>query len=183
MARISRRIEPGPLAATPVLPSPPARGATLRRAALAGAVAIAVASAHLFADGAASAGAVAADPELARLLRAMALIKASMAAAAAWLAHRLLREPLGPGLAAGLVAAVALMAAAPVLMWHVAHVGAGAVLFHAGMVLLLVLGWRPAEAWVPARSRHRARRGPAGAPAQFDSLRPPPVSSRDEETT
>jgi hypothetical protein len=56
-----------------------------------------------------------------------------------------------------LVSAVALMAAAPVLMWHVAHVGTGALLFHAGMIALLVLGWRPAEAWLGARSRRRSR--------------------------
>jgi hypothetical protein len=89
----------------------------------------------------------------------MALTKASMAAAAVWLADRLLsRVPLGPGLAAGLVAAVASMAAAPVLMWHVAHVGKGALLFHGGMLLLLVLGWRPTEAWLTERSRGRPSR-------------------------
>jgi hypothetical protein len=158
MARLNRSFPPGPLAASPASPQrqrtsarPPAR-----RAALAVAVLLAVAVAHLAADDAASAAA-AADPELARLLRAMALIKASMAAAAAWLADRLLRCPLGPGLAAALVAAVALMAAAPVLMWHVAHVGAGALLFHAGMIALLVLGWRPAETWLAQRSRDRSR--------------------------
>jgi thiol:disulfide interchange protein len=118
-------------------------------------VLLAVAAAHFAADGEASARAVAADPELARLLRAMAFLKASMAAAAVWLADRLLREPLPTALAAGLVLAVALMAAAPVLMWHVAPVGTGALLFHAGMVLLLVLGWRPAEAWLARRSRAR----------------------------
>jgi hypothetical protein len=159
MARLNRSFPPGPLAASPAPPQrqrmsarPPAR-----RAALAVAVLLAVAVAHLAADDAASTAAAAADPELARLLRAMALIKASMAAAAAWLADRLLRCPLGPGLAAALVAAVALMAAAPVLMWHVAHVGTGALLFHAGMIALLVLGWRPAETWLAQRSRDRSR--------------------------
>ena len=42
-------------------------------------------------------------------------------------------------------------------MWHVAHVGTGALLFHAGAILLLVLGWRPLEAWLSARSRARPR--------------------------
>jgi hypothetical protein len=162
MARLTRRFPPGPLHASPVPAgstqrlrlSPP----SARRAALVVAVVLAVAVAHFATDGAASARAVAADPELARLLRAMALIKASMAAAAAWIAGRLLREPVGTGLAAGLVLAVALMAAAPVLMWHVASVGAGALLFHAGMVLLLVLGWRPAEAMLATRSRDRHSR-------------------------
>jgi hypothetical protein len=161
MARLDRRFPPGPLAATPAVPaagsSSPTRSAA-PRAALAVSVLLAVVVAHFAADGEASARAVAADPELARLLRAMAFIKASMAAAAVWLADRLLRhQPLGAGLAAGLVAAVALMAAAPVLMWHVAHVGTGALMFHAGMVLVLVLGWRPSEAWLASRSGRRSR--------------------------
>ena len=163
MARLNRAFPPGPLAASPVPDAArPARrrvsGSAVRRAALAVAVAAAVAAAHFLADGAALAQAVAADPELARLLRAMALIKGAMAVAAVWLADRLLRERLGAGLAAGLVLAVAAMAAAPVLMWHVASVGAGAVLFHAGMVLLLVLGWRPAEARLAAWWRDRQPR-------------------------
>jgi pyruvate/2-oxoglutarate dehydrogenase complex dihydrolipoamide acyltransferase (E2) component len=170
MSRLTRDFPPAPLAASPApaaaaaaaaavtpLPrrGPLASPSVRRRAALAGAVLFAVAVAHLAADDAASARAAAADPELAWLLRAMALTKAAMAAAAAWLADRLLRRPLGPGLAAGLISATALMAAAPVLMWHVAHVGTGAVLFHAGMVLMLVLGWRPTEAWLAPRSTGR----------------------------
>ena len=89
----------------------------------------------------------------------MAVTKACMAAAAVWLADRLLlRVPLGPGSAAGLVAAAAMMAAVPVLMWQVAHVGASALLFLGGIVLLLVLGWRPTEAWLHERSRNRPSR-------------------------
>lgn len=163
MARLTRNFPPGPSTASPVPAVPAARRPLLarpssRRAALAAAVLLAVAVAHLSANGAASARAAAADPELAWLLRSMALTKAAMAAAAVWLADRLLlRVSLGPGLTAGLVAAAATMAAAPVLMWHVAHVGAGALLFHAGMVLLLVLGWRPTETWLTERSRGRPR--------------------------
>jgi len=158
MARLTRSFPPAPLAASPATPPQVSARPPARRAALAVSVLLAVAVAHFAADASASANAVAADPELARLLRAMALIKASMAAAAVWLADRLLlRCPLGPGLVAGLVSAVALMAAAPVLMWHVAHVGTGALLFHAGMIALLVLGWRPTEAWLAARGANRAR--------------------------
>ena len=79
----------------------------VRRAALTVAVLLAVGAAHLAGNDAASARPAAADPELARLLRSMALIKAAMAAAAVWLADRLLRLPLGTGLAAGIVLAVA----------------------------------------------------------------------------
>jgi hypothetical protein len=166
MARLTRSFPPGPLAATPAgagggapLPRqlaserPSSERPRLRRAALAAAVLLAVAVAHLAGDDAASARAAAADPELARLLRAMAFTKAAMAAAAVWLADRLLRRPLPSWLAAGLIASAALMAAAPVLMWHVAHVGTGALLFHAATVLLLVLGWRPTENWLSERRR------------------------------
>jgi hypothetical protein len=114
MARLTRSFPPAAPVATPVpaaRPSAPVRP-PLRRAALAAAVLVAVAAAHLAGDDAASAHAAAADPELAWLLGAMALTKASMAAAAVWLADRLLREPLPTALAAGLVLAVALMAAA-----------------------------------------------------------------------
>lgn len=160
MARLDRRFPPAPLAASPAAapsPQPDVARSTGSRVALAAAVLVAMAAAYLWGDDLASARAVAADPELAWLLRAMAFTKAAMAAAAVWLADRLLRLPLGAALASGLVAASAMMAAAPVLMWHVAHVGAGAVLFHAGMLLLLVLGWRPTEAWLAARSGARAR--------------------------
>ena len=156
---MTRRFPPGPLSASPAAPAPesvPAAAAG-RRAALAAAVLLAVAAAHFAAAGEASARAVAADPELAGLLRAMAFLKASMAGAAVWLVERLLRQGLPAASAAGLVLAAALMAAGPVLMWHVARVGAGAVLFHAGLVLLLVLGWRPAEAWLARRSRAGGR--------------------------
>lgn len=162
MARLTSSFPPGPLAATPATTAhPPQEGAFerpgSRRAALAVTVLLAVAAAHFAADDAASARAAAADPELARLLRAMAFAKAAMAAAAVWLADRLLRRPLPSGLALGLILVAAMMAAAPVLMWHVAHVGKGALLFHAAAVLLLVLGWRPTEAWLAARNRERAR--------------------------
>jgi hypothetical protein len=167
MARLSPFFPPGPPKATPVpaaaaaaaQPSrhPASARPPLRRAALAGTVLLALAAAHLAGNDAASAHAAAADPELAWLLRSMALTKAAMAAAAVWLADRLLRLPIGAALAAGLVTAAAAMAAAPVLMWHVAHVGTGALLFHGGMVLLLVLGWRPTEAWLAARRREPPR--------------------------
>jgi hypothetical protein len=120
MAHLFRSLSPGPLAAMPVTaPAPRPRFSArpgVRRAALAVAVLLAVAAAHLAGNDAESARLAAADPELPRLLRAMALIKAAMAVAAVWLADRLLRRPLGAGLALGIVLAAAFMAAAPVLM-------------------------------------------------------------------
>ena len=106
----------------------------------------------------------------------MALLKGTMAAAAVWLAHRLLGRRLDAGTAAGLVLAAGMMAAAPVLIWHVAHVVAGAVLFHAGLVLLLVLGWRPAEALLEARKpavfRAGRKRPARAAPTRDTAARP-----------
>ena len=99
MARLSRDFPPGPLAATTARPGarlPTLERLGVRRAALAVAVLLAVAIAHLAADDTASARAAAADPEFARLLRAMAFTKAAMAAAAVWLADRLLRRPWAP---------------------------------------------------------------------------------------
>jgi hypothetical protein len=159
MARLSRDFPPGPLAATAT--TAPRRLPTFERpgmrcAALAIAVTLAVAIAHLAADDTASARAGAADPELARLLRVMAFTKAAMAAAAVWLVDRLLRRPLGSVLAACLAATAALMAAAPVLMWHVAHVGTGALLFHAAARPAARAGLVPTEAWLSERSRERS---------------------------
>lgn len=86
--------------------------------------------------------AVGADPELTRLLRMMALLKAALAVGAAALVGWRLGLPAGPRLAAGYIAAAALLAAGPALMWGMTHVVAGGLVFHAGLVMLIGLGWR-----------------------------------------
>ena len=124
--------------------SVPARRAAsprLSRAALLAAVGLAVAAAHLAGGGEAAARAVTADPELTRLLRGMAVLKAGLTLAAVGLVAWRVGYPTSPRLLAGLVASAVLLAAGPVLIWHVAPIVAGALLFHAGMVLLLALCW------------------------------------------
>ena len=162
MARLFHSLSPGPLAATPVTaPAPRPRFSArpgVRRAALAVAVLLAVAAAHLAGN----------DAEFGA--RSPRPIPNWRGCSAPWRSSRRRWPPRRCGWPTACCAdrsapaspsasslAAALMAAAPVLMWHVAHVGTGALLFHAAAILLLVLGWRPAEAWLSARSRERAR--------------------------
>jgi hypothetical protein len=80
--------------------------------------------------------------DLTRLLRAMAAIKVLMAAgAAAGVLWRLAAPVSLAGFAAYAVAGAA-MAAGPGLIWGMAHVAAGAVLLHAGLLATVVLLWR-----------------------------------------
>jgi hypothetical protein len=57
------------------------------------------------------------EPELANLLRLMAILKLGLVAAAAWLVAWRLRQPCDPRLALGYSLALALMALAPGLVW------------------------------------------------------------------
>ncbi len=125
-------------------PPLPVRAATSwpPRLLLAGAVLLAaVAGAYLSADAASAQAARAAGPELARLLQAMAVLKAVMAAGAVWLVDWRLRYAARPALVAAYVLASALMAASPGVMWHLGHVMAGGALFHAGLAVLVILGF------------------------------------------
>ena len=122
----------------------PARRAASPRSshvALLVAVGLAVAVAHLLGGGEVAARVAAADPELTRLLRGMAVLKAGLTLAVVGLVAWRVDHPASPRLLAGLIASAALLAAGPVLIWHVAPIVAGALMFHAGMALLLALCW------------------------------------------
>jgi hypothetical protein len=128
------------------------------RAALIGTALLAAIAGFAFA-GAAAPG----EPELALLIRFMAVIKAAMALGAVALVAWRLTLPATPRLAFAGIAACALMAAGPGLIWGMQHVIAGAVLFHAGFALLLVLAWRdrgvltqPASSSAASASSHAA---------------------------
>jgi hypothetical protein len=83
----------------------------------------------------------AAGPDLTRLLRAMALLKAVMAAGAvAAMVWRLGSAATLPWLA-GYAAAAAAMAAGPAVIWGMAHVGVGAALLHGGLLASVLLLW------------------------------------------
>ena len=91
----------------------------------------------------AAAAAVAnAGPELTRLLRAMAGLKMLMAGGAAAGVLWRLGSRVAPGWLVAYLACCAAMAAAPGLIWSMAHVGAGALLLHGGLLASLVLLWR-----------------------------------------
>jgi hypothetical protein len=82
-----------------------------------------------------------AGPDLAMLLRFMAMVKAMFALGLVSLAAWRLGFPARPGVVAAYVAACVLMPAGVGLIWHLAHVVAGAVLFHAGLLTMLAVGW------------------------------------------
>ena len=98
------------------------------------------------------------EPALIMLLRFMAVLKALCAVGAVALAAWRLRRPTPGTLAFGYLAAVALMAASPLLIWDIADLVAGAMLFHAGLLLFAGLAWADGRSWkgLPARRLARA---------------------------
>ena len=83
-----------------------------------------------------------AGPDLTRLLRAMAAIKAMMALAAAGVVLWRLGAPASPVQLAAYALACAAMGAGPGLIWNMEHVGLGALLLHAGLAANIILLWR-----------------------------------------
>ena len=86
-------------------------------------------------------------PDLARLLRAMAVLKMLMAAAVSAGVLWRLGSPARPLWLAGYGAATLAMWAGPGLIWNLSHLGAGALLLHGGLTGALVLLWRDPAAW------------------------------------
>jgi hypothetical protein len=84
----------------------------------------------------------AAGDDLTRLLRAMAMLKALMAAGAAAAIFWRLGAPVTPPWLAAYIAAAAAMAAGPGVIWGMAHVGLGALLLHGGLLAAVLLLWR-----------------------------------------
>jgi hypothetical protein len=81
-------------------------------------------------------------PDLTRLLRAMAGIKAALALGAAFAVWWRLAVPAGAIRLAAYAAACAAMAAGPGLIWQMVHVAAGAALLHGGLAAAIILLWR-----------------------------------------
>ncbi|ABD86193.1 hypothetical protein [Rhodopseudomonas palustris] len=126
---------PAPIAAAA---SFEARTALPRRASVALIIAGAALAAAFVtpADSVAAAKAQSGD-ELVMLLRFMAAVKALLALGAAAAVVWRLGHPASAALTLAYTAAAALMATAPALIWHLADVGFGAAMFHAGVVTLL----------------------------------------------
>lgn len=94
----------------------------------------------------------AADPDLTRLLRAMALVKGLLVAVGGAAVGWRLRRPTPVAFAAAYVALVGVAAAATGAVWQLAGVGRAAVALHAAGAVLLVLAWRDRE-FVPRPTR------------------------------
>jgi hypothetical protein len=111
-------------------------------AAAAGAASIALAPAY-------------ADPDLVLLMRFMAVVKAAMALGAlAAIDWRLRRGDVTAGMATVYGASGVMLAASPGLIFSLAHVIAGAMLFHTGLFLFIAAAWRDRGAYRMLAVRH-----------------------------
>jgi hypothetical protein len=109
------------------------------RCALLGGAILAVAVAATFGDPAAH---LRADPDLSRLLRGMAVIKAALALGALAVLYWRLARPIQPATAMAYVVGAWLMAAASMIVWRLSFIGLGALAFHSGELTLLIVAWR-----------------------------------------
>jgi hypothetical protein len=82
------------------------------------------------------------DADLVVLLRAMAVIKAALVAAAIGAVSWRLGLPTTPRVAFVYGASVALMSFATALIWMTAFIGLAALAFHAGLFAALFAAWR-----------------------------------------
>ena len=92
------------------------------------------------------------DPELATLLRFMAVVKAAMALGAAALAGWRFGLPVRPAAALAYIADVSSMAVGAGLIWQLGHIGTGALLVHGGLVALAGTAWLDRAGWDQAAS-------------------------------
>ena len=83
-----------------------------------------------------------AGPELTMLLRAMAGLKAGLAAFVTAVIVWRLGSPASPQRLIAYGVAVVLMMASPGLIWTLAHVGLGAAMLHGGLLMAILLLWR-----------------------------------------
>ena len=88
----------------------------------------------------------AAEPELALLLRGMAVIKAGIALVALALSFWRFGQPVSTSAALGYALGVWALGGATVLIWFLSVIPAAALLFHLGVFGLLALAWREGRA-------------------------------------
>lgn len=137
----------------------------LAQAGLMGVAALAFSGVMLGGDAAETARAVAADVDLALLFRAMAGLKAVMAAVALGVVMWRLGSPIGSGRLVLYAVATAAMAVGPALIWNLVHVGWGASLLQGGFLAAVLLLWRDPvvgerlQAIIDARRNVLRRRG------------------------
>jgi hypothetical protein len=83
-----------------------------------------------------------ADPQIAQMLRGMALIKAAMVLAAISLLAWRFGHPIGRRQAAVYLAGVWLAAGGSMLIWQLTLIPAAAIVFHLGEFAFLLMAWR-----------------------------------------
>jgi hypothetical protein len=149
--------------------APPKTTVLAQRGLLIAVVAIAAIGGVLVTSPAAVSNAVAqSGPDLTRLLRAMAGIKAMAAIGVVGVLYWRLASPVSRARLAGYALAACAMAAGPGLIWGMVHVGLGALLLHGGLLVGVVVLWRDPAMAVRLSAeiaRRRARLGAVGRPA------------------
>jgi hypothetical protein len=97
-----------------------------------------------------------ADPDLGHLLRGMAVIKGALALGAIAALWWRFGRPIEDGTAKVYLCGAWFMAGAAMIVWQLAHVGVGAIAFHAGELTLLCVAWFQHRAEVRDRTREPA---------------------------
>lgn len=92
-----------------------------------------------------------ADPELARLLRGMAVLKGLMVVAAIAVLLWRFGHAVSPRIATGYLVSTGLMAASAAMIWQLTALLPAAVAFHAGLFIGLIIAWR-GDGDLPVRS-------------------------------
>lgn len=134
-----RLLAGGKLGSNPASAANPAFGPGVLRAMLLAGCALAVALAASLGD---PASYLVADPQLARLLRGMALIKGAIALAAAGALWWRLKWPISGRMAAAYLAGGSLLAGASMMVWQLTMIPLAAIGFHAVEISLLCVAWR-----------------------------------------
>jgi hypothetical protein len=120
-----------------------------------------------------------ADPQLGQLLQGIALIKAALTVLALGVVYWRLSRPIENRVAAAYLGGVWFMAGASMLVWELAHVGWGAVLFHAGELTILLVAWREHRVELapvrqqgdPAAVGHQLELAPARQTVDLEAVR------------
>ncbi len=82
---------------------------------------------------------IVADAELTWLLHFMTALKCLLGAGALWLVCLRFRFAISWPLASAYIAGGMVMAAGPGVMWNIAHIGLGALLFYGGLASLFIV--------------------------------------------
>ena len=133
-----------------------AKSALRLRLAFLGACALAAVAATFFAG---TSGVQSADPDLAKLLKGMAIIKTVILLAAGAAIWWRLGSPIRPGFAAGYIIFGAIGVAGAALVWNMAGLAVAPFLFDGGLLGFLILALRDDNGpWLRALTRARSRR-------------------------